>query len=575
MLQRFTESFIATPEYYSLVEKRKITESDQSNLANMIKENRLSESTVRYLEKNNLVNLKDKNVYRFPISRYDWVNANGRKYEKRLWQRIINEQKEAYQGNTGLADHPGDDEDGQFKNTGIVWLDMGLDEANQIVWGEGVLVGPHGRLAEEILEAGGRIGFSSSGFGELEESDKSTVRYDTYILERPADIVLNPSQSVYGTWDMKLPQNKDSITQESTERKIKESTEVKENKMSEGSKFSKLEEKRIIRDITKFYEEAMAIADPQSRLEELQDLALPFNENTNLVNEDIKSKIDTSIEEARAEIKKAIEEHVKIKSVFEVETADELKEGIKKIATDTQLFEREAQDWKAIAEGLQEKVKELQAVNSSLPTVEAYNTAMAYNKKLKESFKVRESELLSEISKHTTSIETANKKVSELNAELKKANSLIEKQGEHIEKLKEYATNLRNRVIAENNKKKADVEAKKIAEAKKNEINFKPKSGKNDMLADYAESELVEGYYNDLEERHGKVMEQHKDRIMNCKTLKEAMKVYTGILAEMDVSSTSKLSEAFDPEDRKRIIEAQTKKVISGNKTLRKPLGWE
>jgi hypothetical protein len=52
-------------------------------------------------------------------------------------------------------------------------------------------------LAQEILEHNGRVGTSSSGFGEV--GPGNIVDPDTYIIERLADLVLNPSQGTYGS----------------------------------------------------------------------------------------------------------------------------------------------------------------------------------------------------------------------------------------------------------------------------------------------------------------------------------------------------------------------------------------
>lgn len=136
----------------------------------------------------------ERKLWKFPVSRFGNVNGNGRIYTEQLWRNVINNQRDTWQGGCGLADHPMDDADpGQFKTSAIVWLDMIIDTANKLIWAIGTFVGEYGRLAQEIIEAGGRVGFSSSGFGET-LSDGKTVDPDTYIIERVADIVTNPSQ---------------------------------------------------------------------------------------------------------------------------------------------------------------------------------------------------------------------------------------------------------------------------------------------------------------------------------------------------------------------------------------------
>lgn len=51
-----------------------------------------------------------------------------------------------------------------------------------------------------MLQAGGDVGLSSSGFGDF-EADGKTVDPDSFELERYFDWVLEPSYSVFGTLD--------------------------------------------------------------------------------------------------------------------------------------------------------------------------------------------------------------------------------------------------------------------------------------------------------------------------------------------------------------------------------------
>ena len=188
-------------------------------------------------------------LWEMPVSRYDTTNANGRIYEKALWERVISEQRHIWEGGLGLADHPSNDSDGNFKEAAVVWLDLKLDE-NQVVWGTCAFVGNYGTLAEDIIRKGGRVGFSSSGLGDLLEGGR--VDPKTYLIERIADIVLNPSQNVFGT-----ASNKRESVSSNTGRQQTESVETNlpdkgNTRMSESVTISKLEEKRFRKDIETF-----------------------------------------------------------------------------------------------------------------------------------------------------------------------------------------------------------------------------------------------------------------------------------------------------------------------------------
>lgn len=139
--------------------------------------------------------LNPPTLWKFPISRVNTVeepNINGRVYTDELWENVLNNQRDQWQYNTGLSDHPEDD--GHFRDQGIVWLD-GLKE-NGIVFGIGALVGDVGKLAEQIMSVGGKIGFSTAGYGEV--LAEGVVDPNSYEIERFADLVLNPSQGVFG-----------------------------------------------------------------------------------------------------------------------------------------------------------------------------------------------------------------------------------------------------------------------------------------------------------------------------------------------------------------------------------------
>lgn len=138
-------------------------------------------------------------VWRIPIAHYDVKNLNGRIYPRELWENVMNNQRDAWCGLCGLSDHPVNDNDpGLFRDQAVVWHDMDLDD-QATVFGYASFVGPYGHLAQEILNHHGRVGTSSSGFGDVNRVT-SIVDPKTFQIERLADLVLNPSQGTYGTY---------------------------------------------------------------------------------------------------------------------------------------------------------------------------------------------------------------------------------------------------------------------------------------------------------------------------------------------------------------------------------------
>ncbi len=167
--------------------------SDQDNSQTILLLNKVLESLTR--DGNN----DSFEVWRLPIAHYDVKNLNGRIYPKELWENVMNNQRDAWCGLCGLSDHPiRDDDPGLFRDQAAVWHDMDLDEQGT-VYGYASFVGPYGHLAQEILNHHGRVGTSSSGFGDVNRLT-AIVDPKTFQIERLADLVLNPSQGTYGTY---------------------------------------------------------------------------------------------------------------------------------------------------------------------------------------------------------------------------------------------------------------------------------------------------------------------------------------------------------------------------------------
>lgn len=153
-------------------------------------------------------------AYRVPISRPNQENLNGRVYSDKLWENVITKQKETWDGAFGLMDHP--KEEGSFKDTCCVWHNMSFNEDRSLVEADMYLFGPHGKHIQEAIEAGGKVGLSSSGFGELDE-DETTVVAETYEIERPSDVVLNPSYNVFATGQNEISSDSDTLQNESVD----------------------------------------------------------------------------------------------------------------------------------------------------------------------------------------------------------------------------------------------------------------------------------------------------------------------------------------------------------------------
>lgn len=249
----------------------------------------------------------DIELWKFPISKINDMehpNLNGRVYGKKLWENVINNQQSIWKGGTGLANHPADDEDGDFMKQSIVWLDGYIGE-DGLVYGIGTFVGEGGELAKQIIDAGGRIGFSTSGYGDF-LANGVEVDPDTYEIDRFADLVLNPSQGVYGDKSDKITAadlQKESVTN-NKENKLTESV-LQESKVEENSiEDLPLSEQLIL----KHYKEAIENIDKQPseeweiKIANLDDLTKKIKkENLSKVS---KSELNNSIKSLTESIMK-------------------------------------------------------------------------------------------------------------------------------------------------------------------------------------------------------------------------------------------------------------------------------
>jgi len=335
---------------------------------------------------------KAGNMYRFPISRFDTRNANNRVYTHELFQRVVESTEAKWRGQAGLMDHPLDDNEASIKNIAIVWHDIELpsrgQDPNNIVWGIGSFVGPFGRLALEVIMNGGRIGFSSSGAGELDRD--GVVNPHTYELDRVADLVLNPSQSVYGTsqhleqvanpkkthFDMGRQGYYEHTNPSPFAFKPQETKEItmQENKPTVVATQEDAQTARFRVSIRESIEQMTLIVDPIKRIEECDSLAECFSDG---VASDLLGEIQKEKELANKQIKEYTEQMLKLQheilfektenvcaSVIELKEKDkQAQEFVKTVEEDThrsvRLKNEETKRVAMLRQDLEEKDREV------------------------------------------------------------------------------------------------------------------------------------------------------------------------------------------------------------------------
>ena len=127
-----------------------------------------------------------------PVSRYT-PNHNNRIYNESLWRNVLKSGRA--EGSDCYGNHAVDDDGNVFDSVGV-WHNLRIGEKYPIA--DLYCIGEGGQLLAEKAKAGGKVGFSSVGYGEFLE-DNMTVNPDNYELEHLADWVVSPSQEVYAT----------------------------------------------------------------------------------------------------------------------------------------------------------------------------------------------------------------------------------------------------------------------------------------------------------------------------------------------------------------------------------------
>lgn len=555
-----------------------------------------------------------------PISFYNKKNLNNRIYNRKLWENVINNQKETYVGSPMLTDHPAGDSDGNPRDICGVWLDAKMDEPDPdgvgLVWG---LLVPSGRLGDDLrdhIKHGLKVGTSSSGFGDM-MSDGVTVDPDTYQIERLADFVLCPSQGTYFSYDEDDDQIDDKSIKESLEahRNIKETTTVKD------SKIAKLEEKKFRRDMESFLEEANNIKDPQARLEEFREIRSFLEDGA---CPDLKEKIEAKIAEQEASIKKMLQESVEYKERFGIESPKDLEEKLTMLSEDTKVIESESANWKKISETLQTKlnktkedlnarpstryVKYVESKNTKLQNemlcqnkkaaevvnnlIKAYEKLKAENSTLKEStanttvdykkLKEEAETLKKECDDKTTSEDSYKKAYIDLKDAFGEATNEMNELASKNEKLTSRVNSYREKLSqlrADLSRKERDYESlRKAYHDLKENVRAKETEEAREALREDIESDPVASFYESIYKTYGSQISPYANKILSSANLTEAKRVFYADVIQ-------NLKESKDIEDSRipmtSYITASERQDALGLKSLkkstimdRKPEGW-
>lgn len=541
--QKLVETVIVRPDEYNEIKPENLTESEQ---------------TFEVLnEKGEKKKYEAVGVYTFPISRPDQKNLNERIYSKKLWEKVIKEGQG--NGNYGLIDHPNDD--GSFKDAFCVWRNVRFSEDKKNVLADAYLFGNHGRDVKEALNAGGKVGISTVGFGEFKK-DGVTIDENTYELDRPGDFVLNPSQQVFGTAEHEVAkesveeEKEEKIVENKQEETIKETnvktTDKVDNAMSE--RVNTIEEKNFRMNVKNQMKVIAALDSLEEKLAQYEDLLTYFEED---YAQDLKETIEGKVKEVKDKLaeyaKKGIEsegleeEHKTIKE--KVNALEEEKKSLEdNYATLEEKFNKSAE----LLESLREyanKVNELyenqKAKTNGMISAAEYKELLVYSEDLEQQ--------LEEAKKN---LREARKENHQLRSEFSEGDYKKKKKDEEGDEDEAGDTiedpddtdGGQDPDMAEKGKKKKE----------------------SDELRDKARPEVLE-YFEDIEAYNPDIV-KIKEEILRCRTLFEAQRTYLRLKSLVKEAPKTSYDHFYDEKAEEKPIKKNYEKVERGNEFIRK--GW-
>lgn len=529
-----------------------------AKIDSILRKHNLSEEAIGAIKKdlaNNIVISESggaKRLWKFPISKVNDAqhkNLNERSYTLPLWENVVYKQTSKWKGRCGLADHPQGDKAPSFKDQGILWLGAEIDKENldeetglPIIYGYGVFVGPYGHMAEEIIDYGGGCGFSTSGWGDF-LADGFTIDPETYEIERLADMVLDPSQGVFG-YATDVVENIEKVNANT----MHESIEKKDNKIKEENDFMKKSPKATVGVLAGYY---------NNTLKEIKEMK--STEKRMAAYDEMISDIDTFEEEwldnEGAKIKE-IREEVKSLLEKEVQHYSEISEVADNFEGTAEELNAALAEAKANEEDLNEIRKVIGTSTKQLASAQKENAAL-HEKVENMTLSYNEDMAASKKEIRSLKAESAN-----MNEELDAAAGIVRQLNRAIRNLKEKNADLERKLrISENRNRKLNRELDEMDQeiaakdrtistlresvrtaGQKQKITEAQLAHANNVIGEYTgyttsvehenetgdiftEESEIRAYIADLKET-GTLSPKLESRMLHCKTLSEAQKVW-------------------------------------------------
>jgi len=507
--------------------------------------------------------LKCRAAYEIPVWRLDEKNLNNRVYSSKLAEKVIKEKNTTL----GLANHPTEEAD--------VTMSFAVEKnphiKENVFYVDAYLVGQHGELAKEIIEAGGEIGLSSSALGDVDKD--GNVLTEGFTVERFADWVDNPSYQVFvgqnGNLEGKLKPKKEENVKDFIKNgtNIKEhitveenlnfvSTNIidKENKNMSNKEDKKLsiEEKNLRLGVKNLFEKAESKNDLQEKLNAYHEV-VEYCDGVDIA-EDYVNQANSKIEEIQKEIYELANKGKELDQVKESseKTLNETKEELNKLKEDHNLLAEKYDRAVELLEKMKEREKKLK---------ELYEISLAEKNGMVTAGEYKELQVFTE--EKENEIDELKEEVSKLKKKLKKYIGESVKGKEKPSEKQEAEDKDKDK---DDKKKKKDDDEEEEMEPEDEKGDVKDDDKKEEGIFDFRNNKDVERYYEDLVEENSNV-EKIKDDILQCKTLFEAQRKY---LTLRDL-----VEDDFTPNSAKQVhLEEEEKLENQRNFNLNVRKGW-
>lgn len=242
-------------------------------------------------------------VRNIPVSHYR-RNRNDREYSRPVWENVA--RRKSFENGFCLADHS--EEEGSVTRIAGVWKNFVVKEDAPYA-DLYVLDNEHGRRIIQILKVKGKVGFSTVGFGELDENNSVIPESFEISEESACDHVLVPSAGVFAT-NENLPQEdeKPLVNEflESLETNNKESnnTANKEGENKEGIIMDKELQESVIKNNARVtIKEALSNSSKAEAIRDLKEFQSTIPSHMKETVDKVEATISRIAEELDKEVK--------------------------------------------------------------------------------------------------------------------------------------------------------------------------------------------------------------------------------------------------------------------------------